>query len=230
MAGLAEARSRPGRGTRLPQFPEDFQWLRPAQPRARPPPPTTPADPLLPAKPPPNLSSPIEVSRDRSPRRRSGFRGGPLRGALRQRSLEPPKGTGGRRGRGAQARAPCQSPSLRFSPGAVASGRRCPEMWGLPTEGTAGVLDIRRGCPTEARPADPGASGRAVGTRWEAQAQLAPAPGRASPEPGAPVVLKRPLRRRPARSPAATAEVAEAPLRRRPGPRAAATAESRRAS
>ncbi len=134
-----------------------------------------------------------------------------------------------------------QSPSLRFSPGAVASGRRCPEMWGSPTEGTAGVFDIRRGCPTEARPADPGASGRAVGTRWEAQAQLAPVPGRASPDPGAPEVAKPPCqsptasRRYPGEPPrcperrrwrSGLFEERKCHLRRRPGRSPAAPAEA----
>ncbi len=56
-------------------------------------------------------ASTSEVSDYRSPTRRSGVRGGPLRVALRQRSREPPKGQPGRRARGAQARASRQSPT-----------------------------------------------------------------------------------------------------------------------
>jgi hypothetical protein len=53
---------------------------------------------------------------------------------------------------------------------AVASGRRCLEMRGLPTESTAGVLEVRRGCSTvrrgcstEGSRADSSAYARVVG-------------------------------------------------------------------
>ncbi len=84
-------------------------------------------------------SSALEASFVRSPRRRSGGRGGPLRVALRQRSHDSPKGTAGRRACGAQARAPTpKSEQLAPVPGRVSPDPGTPEVPKRPRQNPTG--------------------------------------------------------------------------------------------